>query len=245
MCKNIADDFKEEMKRYWIALYVGIAVIVVQLYGVFESGSLSLLADTNHAGVDITNTSVALCVMYLIKNTGEEGRYREIGAFIGMGLLTLGSFVIFYEAIQRLISTPEIDSVIMSRTSLVGLAGNVYIAWMLHRVPGEKRTITHIVFNLHVLMDTGMSVIVVTSSYIMRYTGWNLVDPVLGMMMSRFLFCNALLLVSFIFVGGHCQNFNGHSHSHTHTEFHESQDYYDHYHETHDRHNVGDHCHAH
>ncbi len=214
-----------ERKVYQELFIVSIIILIAEIAGGYYSGSLSLLSDAAHVAVDMSNIVVAIFVVRLVMSNGSENKYRRRGAFISFGLLMIGSLLVSCEAIERFISPQRIVTWLMFGVAIFGLLGNFYMAYRLHRIPGKKRNITHMFFNMHVIADTLLSVVVVISGAVIMATGINLIDPVLSLLIARYLFPMALwLLYAAVFDEKHSHSHgcgHGCDHNHHHDDKHE------------------------
>ncbi len=169
--------------------YIFYAVAFTALFGVVEalsgwwSGSLTLLSDSGHMGVDALALSLAAFASWIVrrpttaKHTYGFGRTEVIVAWLSSLLLIVLIIRIVLEAINRLHTPHPIAGKTVMVVAVLGLLINVLTAWVLHK--GEKTLNTKAAF-LHVLSDLLGSVAVLASGIIIYFTNWTKIDPILS-----------------------------------------------------------------
>ncbi|MFO8051066.1 MAG: cation diffusion facilitator family transporter [Thermoplasmatota archaeon] len=188
-------------KKAISALKLGIVLtsifFVMELVGGYVSGSLSLLGDAGHMLRDILALVLSLLAINLARRFPTEGRtfgYHRAEVMVALlnGLmLFVISIWIFREAIDRIRDPREIDSVIMFVVAFIGLVINAIIAWKLH---GSHDLNVRSAF-LHVLTDLLSSVAVIIASVIIFFTGFTIVDPILGILIGIFILISSGKLI--------------------------------------------------
>ena len=169
--------------------YIFYAVAFTALFGIVEalggwwSGSLTLLSDAGHMGVDALALSLAAFASWIVrrpttaKHTYGFGRTEVIVAWLSSILLIILIIRIVLEAINRLYTPHPIAGKTVIVVAVLGLLINVLTAWVLHK--GEKTLNTKAAF-LHVLSDLLGSVAVLASGIIIYFTNWTKIDPILS-----------------------------------------------------------------
>lgn len=169
--------------------YIFYAVALTALFGVVEalsgwwSGSLTLLSDSGHMGVDALALSLAAFASWIVrrpttaKHTYGFGRTEVIVAWLSSILLIVLIIRIVFEAISRLHTPHPIAGKTVIIVAVLGLLINILTAWVLHK--GEKTLNTKAAF-LHVLSDLLGSVAVLASGVIIYFTNWTKIDPILS-----------------------------------------------------------------
>lgn len=169
--------------------YIFYAVAFTALFGVVEalggwwSGSLTLLSDAGHMGVDALALSLAAFAAWIArrsttaKHTYGFGRTEVIVAWLSSILLIVLITRIVLEAISRLHTPHPIAGKTVIIIAVLGLLINALTAWVLHK--GEKTLNTQAAF-LHVLGDLLGSVAALVSGVIIYFTNWTRIDPILS-----------------------------------------------------------------
>lgn len=175
------------------------AFMVVELVVGVVSGSLALLSDAGHMLTDVIGLGMALAAIQLAtrgsSRTGHTfGLYRlEILAALANSVLLLGvAGYVLVEAIRRFAHPEAIDAGPVLVVATLGLIANL-VAFALLR-EGAKESINLEGAYLEVLSDTVGSVGVIVGVVVMQLTGWEWVDPVVGIAIAAWIVPRTLRL---------------------------------------------------
>lgn len=169
--------------------YIFYAVAFTILFGIIEalcgwwSGSLTLLSDAGHMGIDALALSLAALAAWFVrrpatsKHTYGFGRTEVIVSWISSLLLIALIISILIEAIDRLRTPHFVAGKTVIIVALIGLTINALIAWILSK--GEKTLNTKAAL-LHVLSDLLGSIAVLVSGVVIYFTNWMPIDPLLS-----------------------------------------------------------------
>jgi len=149
-------------------------------------GSLALLADAGHNLTDVAGLLLAWAAMAMARRrpTGRLtyglGRGTILAALANAGFLLLGLGAIGWEAIRRLLSeaTPIEAGPVMA-VAAVGLVINAITALMFRKGAGSDLNLRGAF--LHMVADAAISGGVIVAAGIIALTGWNWIDPVIGL----------------------------------------------------------------
>jgi cobalt-zinc-cadmium efflux system protein len=171
--------------RLAVAFGVLAVFMVVELVAGFVSGSLALLSDAGHMLTDVIGLGMALAAIHLASRGGEHpqrtfGLYRlEILAALANAVLLVGvAGYVLVEAVRRFDDPPEVATTAVLVVAVLGLGANL-VAFALLRA-GARESLNVEGAYLEVLADTVGSVGVIVGTVVMRATGWNWIDPVIG-----------------------------------------------------------------
>lgn len=178
--------------RLVAALAVLAGVMAAEVVGGLLTGSLALLSDAGHMFTDVLGIAMALAAIQLAsRGTGRRqhtfGLYRlEILAALANAVLLFGVAAwVLVAAVRRLDDPPEVLGVPMLVLAVVGLAANL-VAFALLR-SGSKESLNVEGAYLEVLADTVGSVGVIVAAIVLEVTGWQWVDPVVGVAIGVFI----------------------------------------------------------
>ena len=158
--------------------------LLVEVVGGLLTGSLALLADAGHMLTDVAGVGLALLAIRFAERpaTPERtyGYYRMeiLAALTNAVVLLLISFYILYEAYQRVLRPPEVESTWMLAVAVVGLVVNLVGIGLLRRGSSESLNMKGAYFE--VLSDLLTSIGVIVAAIIMLTTGWSYADPLIS-----------------------------------------------------------------
>jgi len=130
------------------------------------------------------------------KKTFGLHRLEVISALINGFLLFVYSGFMIKEGIQRIITNIWIEPDIMLIIGFIGLIVNVIVFFMLHG--SHDLNIKSAL--LHVLGDLFSSIAVVIGAVLIKFTGFKLVDPFLGIFISLFLLISSSMIIKDAFI---------------------------------------------
>jgi len=191
-------DQRDNKKGLIISLAITLALFGVEVIGGIISNSLALLSDAGHVLTDALALGLSLVAAH-ISGKAPDGRatfgYRKVGILAalinGVSLLVIAVFI-FVESYQRLLSPPTIHVRSMLIIAVIGLAGNLVMAWILGRKHEDLNVKSAW---LHVLGDTLSSVGVIISGIVVALTGWPYADPIAGAMIGIIIVFGGVRLV--------------------------------------------------
>jgi cobalt-zinc-cadmium efflux system protein len=176
------------------ALAINVVLLVAEAVGGILTGSLAVLADAGHLLSDVGSIVLALVAARLAampaagRRTFGYQRSEVLAALVNGLLLVAVSVVIAVEAIGRLSDPPAIDGAGVLVLGALGLAGNLAATWVLAR--GQREDINLEGVLRHSFADALGSLGVVAAGVWVLAGGSDVVDPVVGLLIS------ALVLVS-------------------------------------------------
>ncbi len=174
-------------------------VLIEAAIGLIEN-SLSLLSDAGHNLSDVFSLVLVLIAFYLAKKHSTSKYtygYKKSTVLISLLnaiILLIAVGAIWIESIEKFYEPAEVNGAAVSWTAFVGILINGATAWLLMR--GQKNDINVRGAFLHMVADTLVSVGVVASGIIITYTGWNIVDPVMSILISFVILASTWRLLS-------------------------------------------------
>ena len=189
-----------DTKGYQRTLLISFVIITgymfIEAIGGLLTGSLALLSDAGH----MLSDAIALGATLMAFKIGEKAathqktfgykRFEIIVATVNGATLVIIALMIFYEAIKRFNSPPEIATQGMLIIATIGMLINILVAWLMHRGSrsgdsghshGEKQNSSDakepVNLNmqsayLHVLSDLMGSVAAIVAALLMMGFGW-------------------------------------------------------------------------
>lgn len=179
-------------KRLTIVLGLTLSYLVAEVVGGLITKSLALLADAGHMLTDVGGLALALIAIRFAERPAcpekTYGYYRvEILAAMANALVLVGiSGFVLYEAYQRLLHPPEVQSKGMMVVAAIGLVVNVVGAVVLKGGSEESLNMKGAYFE--VISDLLTSIGVLIAGGIMLLTGWYYADPIVSAGIGLFIF---------------------------------------------------------
>ena len=170
------------------ALLVSLGILLAELVAGVASNSLALLADAGHVFADVSGMAFALVAIRLAARprTDERtfGLYRlEIVAAAANAVLLLGiAAFVFYEALRRLQSPPEVGAGIVTVVAASALLANLLSVRLLHA--GQRQSLTIKGAYVEVVGDMFGAAAVLVSGLVILATGWTQADAVASMVVA-------------------------------------------------------------
>lgn len=170
------------------SLGLTVAFVVVEFAAGLEAHSLALLSDAGHNLTDALALLLAWFAFNFQMKPPDEvktyGYHRAgvLAAFVNALALLLLSGFIFYESYDRLLQPQSVNETTMIVVAGLGLLVNGAIMLGLRRDSAHDINIRGAF--LHMLGDALGSVAIIAGSILIRYTGWQRVDPILSILIA-------------------------------------------------------------
>lgn len=177
-----------------IAFILNTVFSIFELVGGILIGSTAILSDAIHDAGDAISIGISYFLEKKSKTQPDDiftygyTRYSVIGALITTLTLMLGSTVMIYNAIIRIITPSEIDYNGMILFAIVGVCVNLAAAYVTHKgTSANQRAV-----NLHMLEDVLGWITVLIGAVIMRFTHFTLLDPILSLGVTGYILFHAV-----------------------------------------------------
>jgi cobalt-zinc-cadmium efflux system protein len=180
------------------SLVATVAFVVVQFVAGLTAGSLALLSDAGHNLTDALALGLAMFGVYLQAKPADESRtfgYHRGGvlaAFVNALSLIVLSCYLFYEAYHRLLNPHEVHENTMIGVAGLGIVLNVAILLGLRR---HEHDLNVRAASVHMLGDALGSVAIIIGAFVIKYTGWLAVDPILSILIGGLIIWTAIDIV--------------------------------------------------
>jgi len=177
-----------EKKKLSLSLLITAIVMFVEIIGFFTTNSIALLSDASHMFTHSFAIAISLIAIIIAKKPPCHhrtfGLYRAeiLAAFINGIFLLLVVILIIWEAIQRLINPEEVLGYQMLFIAFIGLFVNIISIGILHGSHKENMNIRGVFY--HMIADAMSSVGIIIAAIIILFTGWNLIDPLVSLLIS-------------------------------------------------------------
>ncbi len=181
-------------KNILIAFILNLSFSIFEIIGGFFTGSVAIISDAVHDLGDATSIGISYSLEKKSKKQPDEtytygyARFSVMGSVITTVILLLGSAMVIYNAIRRIINPVEINYNGMIIFAIVGALVNFVAAYFTK----DGDSLNQKAVNLHMLEDVLGWLVVLVGAIIMRFTDISIIDPLMSMGVAIFIFINAL-----------------------------------------------------
>ena len=177
-----------------IAFILNLSFSLFEFIGGIITGSVAIASDAIHDLGDAASIGIS----YLLERKSKKkpdskytygyARYSVLGGFITTLILLIGSVVMIYNAIGRLIVPVTIHYNGMIVFAVVGVCVNFCAAFFTR----EGGSLNQRAVNLHMLEDVLGWIVVLVGAVVMRFTNLAWIDPIMSIGVSLFILINAV-----------------------------------------------------
>ena len=177
-----------------IAFILNLAFSIFEFFGGIFTGSVAIVSDAIHDIGDAASIGVSYFLEKKSKRQPDEkytygyARYSVIGSVFTTLILLVGSLIVIYNAVVRIINPVEINYSGMMLFAIVGVCVNLCAAFFTR----EGGSMNQRAVNLHMLEDVLGWVVVLIGSVVMRFTDIAVIDPLMSIGVAIFIFVNAV-----------------------------------------------------
>lgn len=183
-----------------LAFMLTFGFMLLEVIGGLWSGSLALIADAGHMLTDAGALALAWLAFRVGRRQADHRRtfgyfrFEVLASLInGLSLFVIAAWI-SVEAWQRLQSPQQILAAPMLVIAAAGLVVNLVVFGILSR--GDREHLNVRGAMLHVLGDLLGSVAAIAAALIIHFTGWQMADPLLSVLVVLLILRSAWILVS-------------------------------------------------
>ena len=181
-------------KNILIAFLLNLFFSVFELIGGIFTNSIAIISDAIHDFGD----SISIGVSYILEKKSKKKpdnkytfgytRYSVLGAIITNTILIIGSTLVIYNAILRIINPIEINHNGMIIFAIVGALVNFIAAYFTK----EGDSLNQKAVNLHMLEDVLGWIAVLIGAIIIKFTNLTIIDPILSILVAIYILTHAI-----------------------------------------------------
>lgn len=181
-------------KNILIAFILNLFFSIFEFIGGTITGSVAIISDAIHDMGDSLSIGISYFLEKKSKKKPDEKytygyiRYSIIGSVITTVILLCGSVVVIYNAIIRIINPIVINYDGMIIFAVGGVVINFFAAYFTR----QGDSLNQKAVNLHMLEDVLGWLVVLIGSIIMKFTDIVIIDSILSIMVSLFIFIHAI-----------------------------------------------------
>ena len=180
-------------KNILIAFILNLAFSILEFIGGAFTNSVAIISDSVHDMGDAMSIGISYFLEKKSKKKPDEKhtygyiRYSVLGSTITTVILLVGSILVIYNSILRIINPVEINYDGMIIFAIVGVIINFAAAYFTR----EGDSLNQKSVNLHMLEDVLGWVVVLIGAILMRIFDITYIDPILSICVAIFILVNA------------------------------------------------------
>lgn len=191
--KSKREKIKTE-KNILIAFVLNLAFSIFEFFGGIFTNSVAILSDSIHDMGDALSIGISFFLEKKSKKRPDKKytygyiRYSVLGGLITTCILIVGSILVIYSSVKRIINPVEVNYKGMIIFAIVGVVLNFIAAYMTR----EGDSINQKSVNLHMLEDVLGWIVVLIGAIIMNFTDIKIIDPIMSVGVAVFILINSL-----------------------------------------------------
>lgn len=180
------------LRRYaWMSVAAALVTIGLKATAYLITGSVGLLSDALESLVNLAGALVALWMLSVAARAPDEehafghSKAEYFSSGVEGGLILVAALGIVVAAVERLLSPRSLDQVGLGLAASVGASLiNLFVARVLLKAGRRFRSITLEADARHLLTDVWTSAGVVAALAAVWLTGWQRLDPAIGLVVA-------------------------------------------------------------
>ena len=181
-------------KNILIALILNFGFSIFEFLGGFFTNSVAILSDSIHDMGDALSIGISYFLEKKSKKHADNKytygyvRYSVLGGLITTVILIVGSILVIYNAIGKIINPTPINYDGMIIFAIIGVILNFIAAYFTK----DGDSINQKSVNLHMLEDVLGWIVVLIGAIVMRYTDIKILDPIMSIGVAIFILVHSL-----------------------------------------------------
>lgn len=181
-------------KNILIAFILNFGFSIFEFFGGLITNSVAILSDSVHDMGDALSIGISYFLEKKSKKHADDKytygyvRYSVLGGLITTIILIVGSILVIYNAVGRIINPVEINYKGMIVFAIVGVVLNFIAAYFTK----DGDSINQKSVNLHMLEDVLGWIIVLIGAVVMKYTDIKILDPIMSIGVAIFILIHSI-----------------------------------------------------
>lgn len=180
-------------KNILIAFLLNLAFSIFEFFGGLFTNSVAIISDSVHDMGDAISIGISWILEKKSKKQPDKKytygylRYSVLGSVITTVILLVGSGLVVFNGVNRIINPQDIHYNGMILFAVVGVVVN-FLAALFTR---HGDSLNQKAVNLHMLEDVLGWAVVLIGAVVMRFTDWKRIDPILSICVAVYIFIHA------------------------------------------------------
>lgn len=181
-------------KNILFAFILNLGFSIFEFFGGIFTNSVAILSDSIHDMGDALSIGISFFLEKKSKKKPDNNytygyvRYSVLGGLITNVILLVGSLLVIYNAVLRIIEPAEVNYKGMIIFAVIGVVMNFIAAYLTR----EGNSINQKSVNLHMLEDVLGWIVVLIGAIVMNFTDIKILDPLMSIGVALFILINTL-----------------------------------------------------
>ena len=177
-----------------VAFFLNLSFTIIEIIGGLMTNSMAILADALHDLGD----SLSLGISWFLEKVSEKkpdetftfgyARFSLLAAFINSMVLIVGSTIILYHVIPRLLNPEPVEASGMLLLSILGIVMNGLAVLRLKKGSSMNEKVV----TWHLMEDILGWVVVLVASIVLMFVDWPIIDPLLSLGLTLYILYNVV-----------------------------------------------------
>ncbi len=182
-----------------IALVITLIFMVIEVAGGIWANSLILIADAGHMLIDSSALIISFIAILIAKQPADSKnsygykRIQVIAAFINSSTLLFTTIWIIYESILRILEPKPITGILVTIFAIIGVIVNLIVIFLLNKRSRNDINIKSAL--IHAMGDLFGYIAAIIAGFIITYTDWVQIDPILSIFFSLLMIRSAIHMI--------------------------------------------------
>ena len=181
-------------KNILFAFILNLAFSIFEFFGGIFTNSVAILSDSIHDMGDALSIGISFSLEKKSKKKPDNNytygyiRYSVLGGLITTVILLVGSILVIYNAIGRIINPVAVNYKGMIIFAIIGVVMNFIAAYLTR----EGDSINQKSVNLHMLEDVLGWIVVFVGSILIKFTNISYIDSIMSILIACYILFHAL-----------------------------------------------------
>lgn len=175
-------------KAFILGIILNLGFVFAEFIAGFMTNSMGLLSDAGHNLCDVASLILAMLAFRLAKvqsNKKYTYGYKKSTVLVSLlnaVILLVAVGIIIAESIQKILHPEPVKGGVIIWVASIGVVINAFTAWLFMK--DKEKDLNVKGAYLHMAADALVSIGVVISGFVILYTDWYLIDPVIGLIIA-------------------------------------------------------------
>ncbi|WP_321424671.1 cation diffusion facilitator family transporter [uncultured Bacteroides sp.] len=171
-------------KAFIIGIALNLSFVIIEFGAGFYYDSLGLMSDAGHNLGDVASLFLALLAFRLAKvraNARYTYGYKKSTVLVSLlnaVILLIAVGAILMESLEKIVNPRPVEGIAIAWVAGIGVFINAFTAMLF--IKNKEKDLNVRGAYLHMAADTLVSVGVLLSGIVISYTGWFVLDPIIG-----------------------------------------------------------------